>query len=297
MSVASRLRHFQFPRAKGLLANRDGRLRAARRGVEAILGVAIVGQLAATAVSISRLRELPMVPAVRWTGATDGAGSPRAAARIADAHLFGVLARPVVATSEAPAPPQWVLNGTLAATSPGRGRAILSQSDAPARLFAVGDDVAPDYRLSQVYPDHVVLEHGTELITLRMKKAANAGSFQLAAESVAGQGAPDEGNPSPFDRPENFVLADALLKPAPWLDSSGHYSGMRLAGRINNSNLRRYGFMNEDVITAVNGKPITSAISAQKALRDMSKGTATVTVVRNGAPEQVSVTLVDDGTF
>jgi type II secretory pathway component PulC len=98
--------------------------------------------------------------------------------------------------------------------------------------------------------------------------------------------------------PQNFVLADALLQPAPWIDAHGKYAGLRLMGKMNGKTLKQYGLQDQDVITAVNGRPINGFRLAQQALKDMSTGQPTaITVVRDGTPQQLSVTLQDDGTL
>jgi len=46
------------------------------------------------------------------------------------------------------------------------------------------------------------------------------------------------------------------------------------------------------------GAPSTSSLTAHKALKEMSKGLPiAVTIVRNGLPTQMSITLIDDGTL
>ena len=300
MSVVSRLRHFQFPRPEQLFADPAARLKTARITVEVILSAAIVAQVASSGISIAQLSgSHPLPPAPRPRIHSNRSDSPQVAARIASAHLFGFsqLHAPGTEVTTA-APPDWVLTGTLASKKPNHGRAILSSKDVRSRLVAVGDEVAPAYQLAQVYRDYVVLKHEGELMTVRLKKTIPGTGLQIGEESVAQQSMPAEAKKAPVERPENFVLADALLQPDPWIDASGRYAGISLSGRTNSSTLKRYGFRDDDVITAVNGRQITNLISAQKALKDMSKGMPTsVTVVRNGAPEQVSVTLVDDGSF
>jgi S1-C subfamily serine protease len=69
---------------------------------------------------------------------------------------------------------------------------------------------------------------------------------------------------------------------------------MRVWGNGSGSGLLQLGLRRNDVITHVNGHPIDSSAAAQRALNELSSGAALkVTVERNGAPEDISLTFVD----
>ena len=271
---------------------------ALRIVVEAILGVAIVAQVTFTGLQLARVPVAPPVTEIQPADISTRADSPRAAIRVAAAHLFGTAApRKAASNATNVAPIRWLLTGTLAARKPDSGFAILSANDDKTQLYKVGAQVAPDYELAQVFADRVTLRHGDELMTVSLRRLVDgAPSLGSSPKPSALALAEKEIPPELADRAPNFVLADALLKPDPWIDASGTYAGMSLSGKTNSSTLKQYGFMERDVITAVNGHPITNVITAQKALKEMSKGTATaLTVVRDGVPQQMSVTLFDDG--
>ena len=273
------------------------RIRALRIATEAILGVAIAVHGLSFGLQLVRLsaaRGLP--PVARTDSRALRADSLEVATVIAEAHLFGTPPSRAIAPSETDIPPtRWVLTGTLAARAPGAGKAILG-SDDKTHLVKAGEEVAPDYQLAEVFSDHVTLRHAGELMTVMIKRSVKGGAPLGSLQPEALAHTPKEVPPELAERPQNFILADALLQPAPWVDASGNYAGMTLVGKTNASTLKQYGFKDEDVITAVNGRPITSVLTAQKALKEMSKGVPTaVTIVRNGLPTQMSVTLVDDG--
>lgn len=282
-------------------------LRALRISVEAILGAAILAQVTSLGLGL-RFGHLTVTSGPQPVSQANDlrarrADSLEAGAQIASAHLFGVV--PVSSAEAAPnvVTTQWVLTGTVATRDPNSGLAILGSNDDKTHLVAAGEEIAPEYKLAQVYSDHVTVVHAGEVMTVRIKRSVQGTASSLLASlgaqpAALADGTPTEASPEQARRPQNFVLADALLRPAPWHDASGNYAGMTLPGAVNGRMLNRYGFKKEDVITAVNGRPITNLVSQQKALKEMSRGVpAEVTVVRDGMPQQMSVILVDDGTL
>jgi len=136
----------------------------------------------------------------------------------------------------------------------GEGDPGQRRQDAPRQA---GEEVAPDYQLAEVFSDHVTLRHAGELMS-RDDQTVGQGWRDLRWPATRGAGPHAKGKSPPelVERPQNFILADALLQPAPWVDASGNYAGMTLVGKTNASTLKQYGFKDEDVITAVNGRPI-----------------------------------------
>jgi general secretion pathway protein C len=294
--LPSRLRELDYESAAG-------RSRILRIAVEAILGVAIVvqGTLLSLQLAHSFAVPKPAPVATRVDARAQSAGSAAVAGVIAAAHLFGEAP---VATADIPdateeAPPNWVLTGTIAAHDPKAGRAILGNQDPATHLYGVGDRLSPGYQLAEVFSDRVTLDHAGQKLTVKIKRSVLGSPPSLVLRTAAADDKPEEEtNPRLAERPQNFVLADAMLQPAPWIDASGKYAGLRLVGKKNSKTLKQYGLQPQDVITAVNGRPINGLRLAQQALKDLSTGEpAAITVVRDGAPQQLSVTLQDDGTL
>jgi S1-C subfamily serine protease len=163
----------------------------------------------------------------------------------------------------------------------------------------VGDQVSTSYQLVEVFPDRVTLSHAGQMLTVKIKRFVQGEAPPPVLHASTSVDKPEKGIPPELaERPQNFVLADALLQPDPWIDASGKYAGLQLMGRMNGKTLEQYGLQDQDVITAVNGRPINGFRLAQQALKEMSTGQPTaITVVRNGTPQQLSVTLLDDGTL
>ncbi len=303
MNVVNRLLTLPLPLLKLDSQWPASRIRTLRIVVEAVLGVAIAVQGILTGLQIGHVWAKPtVVPVASPPGIrTARADSSESAALIARAHLFGevVTASTDEASSEIKsAPSQWLLTGTLAGREPRRGFAILGSENAATHFFAVGDQVGTGIQLVQVFTDRVILKRSGTLMAVMMKHAvAGGGTFVGDPQQVGMTDRQEKGSSAEDERPPTSILADALLKPEAWVDpASGNYGGMTLPGKANRANLNKYGFKDEDVITAVNGRKISSFGASQKALKDMSNGApATVTVLRDGVPQQLSVTLVDDG--
>lgn len=303
MNVVIRLLHLPSRLRKLDYESPAGRTRILRIAVEVILGVAIVvqGTLLGLRLAHSSADSIPPPVASRADTRTHRADSADAAVVIMAAHLFGEPPSAVADTPDAidEAPPNWVLTGTIAARNPKAGRAILGNQDPATHLYRVGDQVSASYQLVEVFPDRVTLSHAGQMLTVKIKRFVQGAAPPPVLHASTSVDKPEKGIPPELaERPQNFVLADALLQPDPWIDASGKYAGLQLMGRMNGKTLEQYGLQDQDVITAVNGRPINGFRLAQQALKEMSTGQPTaITVVRNGTPQQLSVTLLDDGTL
>jgi type II secretion system protein C len=302
MNVVTRLLHLPSRLRKLDYKSPAARTRILRIAVEAILGVAIVVQGTLVGLRLARLSVDSTPPSVASRADTRAHRADSAAAAvIAAAHLFGEAPPAAANTPDAidAAPANWVLTGTVAARNPKAGRAILGNLEPATHLYNVGDQVSPNYQLVEVFPDRVTLSHAGQMLTVKIKRSVQGSASPRILAASAAVDKPGKGIPPELaERPQNFLLADALLQPAPWIDASGKYAGLQLMGRINSKTLEQYGLQDQDVITAVNGRPINGFRLAQQALKDMSTGQPTaITLVRDGTPQQLSVTLLDDGTL
>jgi type II secretion system protein C len=303
MNVVTRLLHLPSRLRKLDYKSPAARTRILRIAVEAILGGAIVLQGTLVGLCLARLSVDSTPPSVASRADTRAhrADSAAAAVAIAAAHLFGEAPPAEASTPDAidAAPANWVLTGTIAARNPKAGRAILGNLEPATHLYNVGDEVSPNYQLAEVFPDRVTLSHAGQMLIVKIKRSVQgSASPRVLDASTAADKHEKEIPPELAERPQNFVLAKELLRPAPWIDAQGKYAGLRLPGKMNSKTLKQYGLQNEDVITAVNGRPINGLRLAQQALKDMSTGQPTaITVVRDGTPQQLSVTLLDDGTL
>ncbi len=302
MNVATHLQHLPYRLLKLDYESPAARIRILRIAVEAILGVSIVVQGTLLGLRLAHLSADLTPPPVASRADTPAhrADSADAAVVIMAAHLFGEAPTAAANTPDATddPPASWVLTGTIAGRDPKAGRAILGNQEPVTHLYRVGDEPSANYRLVEVFPDRITLDHAGQMLTVKIKRSIPGSAPRILGASATVDKPEKQIPPELAERPQNFVLADALLKPAPWIDAAGKYAGLQLMGRMNGKTLKQYGLQDQDVITAVNGRSINGFRLAQQALKDMSTGqSATITVVRNGTPQQLSVTLRDDGTL
>jgi general secretion pathway protein C len=199
---------------------------------------------------------------------------------IVAAHLFGVSA-PEEAGDPAAATPtaaSLVLDGTFATDDARRGMAIITDAGA-AKVYRVGDEVE-GAALQLVYRDRVILARGGRFESLSLRK--------LAASDSA------EPTPAPETTAGAQALADIMTADAS-TDESDHILGFRLrASGTARAEFFRSGLRPGDLLTGVNGTSLTDQDPqrSQEIVHTMlTSGRATVSVVRNGKPVDVSVDL------
>jgi type II secretion system protein C len=261
------------------------------------LAAAVVAQVATAAVNLLHVMQPQLQSHITQLQAH---AAPVNAEAIAAAHLFG---QPLVRQAQIEAASSdvlrdWVLTGTIAQHDSRTGLAILGGHENQTRLVCVGEQVAPHYSLAEVFSDRVVLRHASEWITLRLKRSLDGLSQDAMAEQPQPRTAGSSTPPPATERPPNFILAAAAFQPGPSLDDDGNYRGFSLSSNEGHGNLAKYGLKDQDIITAVNGHTITSQLGGLKVLKEIKSGVpATVTLLRNGLPTQISVTIDDDGSL
>jgi len=283
------------------LATRDSQssqtLDRMRSAVVVVLIAAIGGCLAQTAVEWRRGEQLqsrlrvPGPGAVRLGVADDG--PEKMLSLIVAGHLFGASVAPKPDADVGPSLSQWVLTGTIAGTTPESGSAILGESAAKVHLHTAGEDIAPGYRLAQVFPERVTVEHDGERFSLQLPHGSGMLDSLGPGPVVADHAGPTrrslpQGQAPEWDPGEPPALI--ILQPRPHIAPDGKYAGMEISGR----NAVRLGLQVDDVVTQVNGRPIDSQDAGLTALQNLSTtGQATATVLRNGVTLQMALRMPD----
>ena len=207
------------------------------------------------------------------------------------ARLFGVAATDAVSGVNAPRTRvALVLAGTLAGRDPRHGLAIIGESAQSGRVFAVGAMLPGGVRLHEVYPDRVVLDRDGALETLPLPHAtATGGSLpELAARGAA------YGGEAPLAASVQRLIAQGpevigeMLRPMPAY-AGGQLKGFRVYPGRDRRKFTRLGLQPGDLVTQVNGVPLGDAQRGMEILRSLGGGSATVTVERGGAVQQLSV--------
>ena len=247
-------------------------------------------------------------------------------------HLFGNATMPVDNRALANAPETQLpidLRGVLAGEDPKRGRAFIADANGE-RGYNVGQEVAPGVVLDAVYADRVALSRGgaIEILKLRAPTGAATQTPSTASGSSArpavaitpfttpGTTAPAATSSAPIDRTlfgqvtapnlpmqgvdmdkvkqqlgvDPAVLANQIT-PLPVMEN-GKFVGVRLNAGQHAAVLGKLGLQPEDVVTAINGVPVTDPSRIGAAVAGLSQAARVeVQVRRNGQSQTLTVDI------
>jgi general secretion pathway protein C len=210
-------------------------------------------------------------------------------ATIVNAHLFGA-GTVAAGGGDAPATTMpLILAGVIADPDPAKGVAIIGENAAAGKLYAVGAAMPGGVHLHAVYADRVLLERNGGLETLMLPRTPMSGKG-TAAPSISRAAGP----PGPANRDSATLLA-GLVRVQP-VFNQGKLQGYRIFPGANHgaSAFNQLGLRAGDLIEAVNGTPLDDAARAMEVLGTLSSSaTATVTVSRNGAPQEVNLNIAN----
>jgi general secretion pathway protein C len=222
------------------------------------------------------------------------AGPPAQAvdiASIVNAHLFGEANAPAAGSTDpnsvAATQMPLVLVGTIANTDPTLGYAIIGESAAAAKVYAVGKTITGGTKLHSVYPDRAILDRGGKLEALLLPKKFSGGGMSAAAPAPAG--APMLGDRLRDLASNNMSAITDILRPQP-VFANGQQRGYRVYPGRNRAQFNRLGLLPGDMVTAINGTPLDDASRGMEILQTMNTASSVVmTVERNGESVQVNV--------
>ena len=209
---------------------------------------------------------------------------------IVNAHLFGVAGAPDAGAADpnsvAATQMNLVLVGTIAHADPQNGYAIIGDSAATAKVYAVGKTITGGTKLHSVYPDRVILDRGGKLEALLLPKKFTGGSMAAAplpqANPMLGQHLQDLAAQNPAALTE-------IIRPQP-VFANGQQRGYRVYPGRNRQQFSRLGLMPGDLVTAINGTPLDDPARGMEVLQSMNTATqVTVTVERNGQSAQINI--------
>ena len=235
------------------------------------------------------------------------AAAPAAQVSVAKWHLFGnpqALAKPSTGSSLATVL-KLALRGTLALPEANdeRAIAIIANEQGIETSYRIGAEVAPGATLSEVYADHVVLDHQGVAETLTLprpeqhagalpgKTPARAGAMAAAASVPPGtQPGSTASQPAPAAAPGRIDPTEFARQIRPVFDG-GRIVGADISG-ADATLLARVGLKSTDVVTAINGTPLAN-VSNPQALMDQLQNSPSiqVTVQRDGKPATLTLSL------
>jgi len=209
---------------------------------------------------------------------------------IVNAHLFGVAGAPDAGATDpnsvAATQMNLVLVGTIAASDPEKGYAIVGENPTSARVYAVGKTITGGTKLHAVYPDRVILDRGGRLEALMLPKKFQGGGVAALP--------PPGGNPMIGQRLQELAAQNPsaiteIIRPQP-VFANGQQRGYRVYPGRNRQQFSKLGLMPGDLVTAINGTPLDDPARGMEILQSMnSAAQVTVTVERNGQSSQINI--------
>ena len=250
---------------------------------------------------------VPLPESARWKPAP--AAPPAAAVKpattpdaLASAHLFGEYRAGAAgdAASLANAPDtqlNFTLLGILAGSSDAESLALIAREGGDEAPYRIGADVSPGVTLQAIFPDRVILARGGRLETLRLDKDApsNAGMFQAAAPTE-GAGEGSAASAEMLSQIRQQVLSDpgkaaSFIRVQP-IAGEGGVRGYRVYPGPERAAFTAAGLKPGDVVTAINGAPLSDPGQALQLLQSLSSAsTVNLAVERNGTVQSVNLSL------
>jgi general secretion pathway protein C len=260
-----------------------------------VLALAIGVQAAIIVTNFAGTSSAPSIPMAQ-APVPVAQSAPRAnVAAIANSHIFGAAAPPAQPQPDAANAPQTsmplVLTGIIADDDPRTGFAILGESAAAAKVYAVGDNVPGGARLHSVYEDRVLLDRGGRLESLslpRNQMASMAEAPPLPAAAPTTESLPDRMKRLIAEEPG--VISD-VMRPQP-VFAQGKQRGYRVYPGRNRQAFMRLGLRPGDLVVSINGTPLDDPARGQEIFRTIgSSSEAHVTVMRNGRQQDLTLNM------
>lgn len=161
------------------------------------------------------------------------------------------------------------------ATAGGGGTAIIAGGDGVQQVYRIGAEVQPGVTLAAVAFDHVELSRNgaKELLYLDQSGSAPTAQGVVAANPVAA--------PAMAGAGVSIAAMRSGVNFGPRAEG-GRIVGVEVLSSGDGSAFRAAGFQPGDIITAVDGKPITSAADAAALSGTIRAGTSVAVTVRRG---------------
>ncbi|GMQ83358.1 MAG: type II secretion system protein GspC [Gammaproteobacteria bacterium] len=224
--------------------------------------------------------------------------------QIANWHLFGEAGKDKPVKKTALNAPETRLKLTLRGvfasddSSASGARAIIGDPRGKEDSYAPGDPLPGGAKLSEIYPDRIILERNGRFETLRLpKKIMKTGSARFNSRATSSGSA---GKAAAFSKYRkeikknpaslmNYVRATPERR-------GGKFIGFRLQAGKDSGAMKELGLLPGDVITGINGVQIDSPAKGMKAMQALSEGDSiNVTLLRNGQETSMSLTLPSSG--
>ncbi len=223
--------------------------------------------------------------------------------KLTSANVFGVSDR-ALAQKQTNVPEtrlNLTLKGVLAATPMKMATAIIAQGkNGKEEVYGIGDKMPGGVIIKEIYPQHVVLERGGLLETLKLQKISGVGNIKSSRNSYssrAGSGRYSQGSP---EAALKQIRSSILKNPTSFGDyalpvvvrENGRQVGYRLQPQAKGQLLSELGIERNDVITRINGIKLDRPQNGISALRKLSTAkNLNIVVKRNGVEIPLNISL------
>lgn len=248
---------------------------------------------------------IPTPAAAAWQPAAPATASARSGdqidlAAIASANLFGAYRAPTnPAASDLAAAPDTQLSLTLLGIFANDrdaklSLALIGAQGGDEKPYRVGEDLSRGVTLQAIFQDRVILSRNGKLETLRLDKdspgspliaggqAATVGAGSDASASLAGIRSQLLNDPS---KVSDYIRVQPV-------NSGNGLTGYRIYPGKDRAVFNGAGLHPGDVVTSINGTPLTDPSKALQLLSDLSQtNQLSLVIERNGQPQNVSVNL------
>lgn len=250
---------------------------------------------------------LPQPASVAGTGAY--APPPQAAAHqpvagtIADRHLFGTASQGGGNLSNAPDTTlALTLHGIVAGKNPKDSRALIV-ANGDEEPYAVGAALPGGAVIRAIFPDRVMLERGGRMEALRLPKSDTGQGPTLATTQGDDQAPPPLSSPVPQNLGElrqqiaqNPQRLMDVVRAMP-VQEQGKLTGYRIYPAGNSPLFAQLGLHPGDVVTAVNGIPLTDPTQSMRILAALKTSEQiSITMLRNGQTQTQVLQMPSGGS-
>src|SRR5690554_5625640 len=211
---------------------------------------------------------------------------------LAALSVFGTPARENRVVNAPETSLSWTLKGVFTNPDPSRSAAILSPQGQPEKLYRVGATLPGNVTLQEVLADRVILDRGGRLETLRLKRydAPTAGSRRGAAPALpaAAEAEPHVDRDAWVNDPQRFL---DVISANPVMEGGILY-GLEVSPARNAREFEAAGFEAGDVITEVNGSPVSEISDYRDLLAELADASSvSVSLERNGEPMNITINM------
>lgn len=214
---------------------------------------------------------------------------------IANAHIFGAAstdgavteAPPVIDEDLAETRQNLSLKGTIAASQPGEGLAIIADSRNEEKLYGIRDTVVPGTTLHAVYPDRVVLNEGGSLRALKLPKEFPNSPVPVRRSTTSVNRASSSNRSIQTVVSQNVAKLADVVRPTPYM-VAGQMQGYRVYPGRDRKQFAALGLRPGDLIKDINGAALTDPQQAMQIFQSLGNSDqVSVTVMRNGQPQSL----------